>query len=332
MIISFLFVKNRSDIQSSGDGSTPTSFASFIQSLSSFAGLGGIFVTTIIFIVWALRSSSILQSMLEWSSNILLIVGAVALIFVILCKGDTKCENVYTAFKIFPSKFIQLAEFIKDEFRITSKVVWVVLAMEVFLISLRFILPYLAKFIMSHDGVELLKEPIYLENETKVSTFKQLFGDISDNAKFKYRYALSTWFTINPQPPNTRTAYGKYTNILNYGNKPRVQFNSAKNTLRVQAETGDGDIVDVISITDAVPLQKWNHIVINYDGGYMDVFLNGILVASKPNIAPYMQYDDVVVGETNGLEGGVRNVVYYDRILARGEVSLEYNLLGGARR
>jgi hypothetical protein len=102
--------------------------------------------------------------------------------------------------------------------------------------------------------------------------------------------------------------------------------------LRVQAETGDGDIVDVISLTDAVPLQKWNHIVINYDGGYMDVFLNGILVASKPNIAPYMQYDDVVVGENEGLEGGVRNVVYYDRILARGEVSLEYNLLGGTRR
>ena len=48
-------------------------------------------------------------------------------------------------------------------------------------------------------------------------------------------------------------------------------------------------------------------IVINYDGGYMDVFLNGVLVASKPNIAPYIQYDDVVVGENKGLEGGIRS-------------------------
>ena len=122
--------------------------------------------------------------------------------------------------------------------------------------------------------------------------------------------------------------------IQNYGNKPRVQFNSAKNTLRVQAEAGEGNksIVDIVTIEDGVPLQKWNHIVINYDGGYMDVFLNGNLVGSKPNIAPYMQFDNVVVGENNGIEGGVRNVVYYDRTLTRAEVSLEYKLLGGARR
>ena len=247
-----------------------------------------------------------------------------------------RCDDnvVYKAVDFLPNKFIQFAEYIKREFKLTSKIVWVVLAIELGFISLRFLLPYLAKFILSHDGEELLTEPIYLENETNVSTFEQLYGEVSDDTKYKYRYSLSTWFTINPQPPNTRTAYQKYTNILNYGNKPRVQFNSAKNTLRVQAEAGEGNesIVDIVTIKDGVPLQKWNHIVINYDGGYMDVFLNGNLVGSKPNIAPYMQFDNVVVGENNGIEGGVRNVVYYDRILTRGEISLEYKLLGGARR
>ena len=232
-----------------------------------------------------------------------------------------------------PNSFIRFAEYIKREFKLTSKIVWVVLAIEMGVISLRFLIPYMAKFVMSHDGEELLAEPIYLENETNVSTFEQLYGDVSSDTKYKYRYALSTWFTINPQPPNTRAAYTKYANILNYGNKPRVQYNSAKNTLRVQAESGkEGNIVDIFSVTDAVPLQKWNHIVINYDGGNMDVFLNGELVGSKPNVAPYMQYDNVVVGENNGIEGGVRNVVYYDRILSRAEVSMEYKLLGGARR
>ena len=247
-----------------------------------------------------------------------------------------RCNDnvVYKAVDFLPNKFIQFAEYIKREFKLTSKIVWVVLAIELGFISLRFLLPYLAKFILSHDGEELLTEPIYLENETNVSTFEQLYGEVSDDTKYNYNYALSTWFTINPQPPNTRAAYQKYTNILNYGNKPRVQFNSAKNTLRVQAEAGEGNksIVDIVTIEDGLPLQKWNHIVINYDGGYMDVFLNGNLVGSKPNIAPYMQFDNVVVGENNGIEGGVRNVVYYDRTLTRGEVSLEYKLLGGARR
>ena len=59
----------------------------------------------------------------------------------------------------------------------------------------------------------------------------------------------------------------------------------------------------------------------------MDVFLNGVLVASKPNVAPYMQYDEVISGENQGIEGGICNVAYYNRILTQGEISLEYKLL-----
>lgn len=333
MVICYVFVESRESSRMN-PGSVPPSFTAFIKSFLMFAGSIGLVVGLIIFTVWAIRHSSIFQSMLVWSTNILLIIGAVALLLKIF-KGNTgKCDDskVYSLFDLLPSMFIRFAEFIKREYKLTSKIVWIVLALEVAVISLRFLIPYLAKFMMSHDGEELLTDPIYLENETKVSTFEQLYGDVSEVTKYKYRYSLSAWFTMNPQPPNTRAAYTKYTNILNYGNKPRVQFNAAENTLRVQSETSSGDIVDVYSVKDAVPYQKWNHIVINYDGGYMDVFLNGVLVASKPNIAPYMQYDDVVVGENKGLEGGVRSVVYYDRILTAGEVSMEYKLLGGARR
>ena len=62
----------------------------------------------------------------------------------------------------------------------------------------------------------------------------------------------------------------------------------------------------------------------------MDVFLNGVLVGSKPNIAPYMDYEDVIVGQDKGLEGGICNVVYYDRILASSEIAIEYKLLQGS--
>ena len=167
-----------------------------------------------------------------------------------------------------------------------------------------------------------------MEKQTTVSNFELLHG--TQDTRFKYRYALSAWFTINPQPPNTRAAYSNYTDILNYGNKPRVQFNSSKNTLRVQVETDDGKIEDIYSAKGEVPFQRWNHIVVNYDGGHMDVFLNGVLVGSKPNIAPYMDYEDVIVGQDKGLEGGICNVVYYDRILASSEIAIEYKLLQGS--
>ena len=59
----------------------------------------------------------------------------------------------------------------------------------------------------------------------------------------------------------------------------------------------------------------------------MDVFLNGELVGSKPNIAPYMTYENVTSGQDNGIHGGICNVVYYDHILSNSNIQLMYKLL-----
>ena len=100
---------------------------------------------------------------------------------------------------------------------------------------------------------------------------------------------------MNPQPPNTSSAYTKFTSLLNYGDKPRIEFNGLKNELRVMAQTGKKHLVEIYKTTDIV-YQRWNNFVINYDGGNMDLFLNGELVASRPNIAPYMTYENITAG------------------------------------
>ena len=58
----------------------------------------------------------------------------------------------------------------------------------------------------------------------------------------------------------------------------------------------------------------------------MDVFLNGSLVASKSNIVPLMSYDIITMGENEGLEGGIKNVTFFNRILTKGEIKYEYNI------
>ena len=58
-------------------------------------------------------------------------------------------------------------------------------------------------------------------------------------------------------------------------------------------------------------LQKWNKFLINYDGGTLDIFLNDKLISSSGSIAPYMTLDVVSVGENNGINGGIRDVVYF---------------------
>ena len=56
-------------------------------------------------------------------------------------------------------------------------------------------------------------------------------------------------------------------------------------------------------------------------------FINGLLVSSTPEIAPYMTYENVIVGEQNGIQGGICNVVYYKHILSAGKINMAYKLL-----
>ena len=75
------------------------------------------------------------------------------------------------------------------------------------------------------------------------------------------------------------------------------------------------------------PLQKWNNIVVNYDGGTLDIFMNSKLVASFANTIPYMSIDEITVGNKHGAPGGVCNVVYFPIAISYERIKTNYQLL-----
>lgn len=169
----------------------------------------------------------------------------------------------------------------------------------------------------------LLKEPIYLNKKKVIGNYEDIGSGVG---AFNYNYSISAWTFIHEQPPSLRKSSSKFTNILDYANKPKIQFNSSTNTLRIIMSNGlDKD--NVVYETTDFKLQRWNNIIINYDGGTLDIFINGTLVSSTGNIVPIMSYDEIAVGSNNGLSGGVCNVVYFPKPLSISKIASLYKNL-----
>jgi hypothetical protein len=76
-----------------------------------------------------------------------------------------------------------------------------------------------------------------------------------------------------------------------------------------------------------VLLQKWNNIIINYNSGVLDIFLNGELVKSSIGVVPYYTLDNLTIGQENGIKGGICNVVYFNRALTSSNIYYLYNMV-----
>ena len=339
-ILLFFFLSIKAGHAANEAINVPSELNVFIQAVAIIA-----FLAFIIFIIFSFAHlikhyfSLFTGKVFHYLFFTLFLICAMSITYVIFSKQFARLFStpffalLFEVMMFLPCLLVRFIEYIKFQCKITTKPIWLLLGLEILIISLWILIPKTIQLISKHsEGVQLLTEPIYLRDPVTLGSFENLHlssssSEDSSKPDFKYHYSLSAWFYINPQPPATSSAYTKYTNILNYGGKPTLQYNGQLNSLRVMAETKDGETMVEIFETKDIIYQKWNNIVINYDGGSMDIFLNGELVGAKPNIVPYMTYENVEVGATNGIQGGICNITYYDSIIPKSKIVTTYRLL-----
>jgi hypothetical protein len=216
----------------------------------------------------------------------------------------------------------------------------------VILYIIYFTYPMIYTKISSQDGKLLLKEPIYLDNEKLLATheFLSIKDNINPNKEnsnkeiHPYNYALSFWIYIDSN--NSINSKNKYYSILNYGYNPNIKYRGSDNSFIVTLSNKNKDdqyyLYDdkyeldnennvIIYKTNKLFLQKWNNIIINYNGSILDIFVNGILEKSFKEIIPYMKNDNITIGSKNGIHSGICNIVYFDSSLTLEKISYIYN-------
>lgn len=309
---------------------------SFIGKIfTSIISLG--LIITLVYVLFNLSNYfSDFSKFLMMGINILIVVGIITIslkYFGLLGEGEPGEQSpswsklLIKLVTYFPCLVMNLIEYIKYQYQITTKPIVILFVVEILLIGLYFVLPWIMEKIMYHNTSQLIERPINLNIQQNLGTFQDInyiTPDGSNSNEFSYHYAISTWFFINSNPPETNSHYDEYTSILNVGDKPDIQFNVLKNKLRIKMKT-QGKNEKILYETTNFPMQKWNNIIINYDGSTFDIFINNELVSSTPGVIPYKSNTVITSGTEGGLYGGICNVKYFRNNISRGKINWLYN-------
>ena len=193
-----------------------------------------------------------------------------------------------------PCLLIIFIDKLKDDIKITHPTIFILLLLEILLVTLVFFIPALYKFVLQLNGNNLLKGegPFYLNDYKIIGTYQQLFGQYDNNktnnitqynfnipftdkrynletifnggpykAKLgDYSYSITFYLYLNPQPPNTSYAYNKETTLFNYSDKPRILYNGKTNQLIIKSKksSNEGDQNDTIFISNSDEYNNFN--------------------------------------------------------------------------
>jgi hypothetical protein len=228
-----------------------------------------------------------------------------------------------------PCLISDFVEYMYGDFANTPKIVFILFVFEIILILLYLYLPVLMKKLEENKGNIIINKPIRINYKNDVSNYIDMqtadkSTDLSTTTRttitIRDKFAISMWVYIVPMPPN-HVPYNTEANILNFNRHPQITYNGTDKRFSIYYSNNETAVFDA-------PLEKWNHILVNYTRDTVDLFLNSVLVKTHMRVIndESLNVGDILTtGQENGLQGGIARVVYYDQALLFYEVGKAYN-------
>lgn len=138
-----------------------------------------IFMLAIKGFVWLLINTKLLN-VFNHLMGIVTLIGIGGIIYLVMKKTINKAKNATgkSFLKLFlkivlylPCLLADFAEYIKYEFSLTTKPVWILCGIEAGFVALWLVVPYLFDKIMSTGSTKLLREPVNLNEEITIGNF-----------------------------------------------------------------------------------------------------------------------------------------------------------------
>ena len=228
-----------------------------------------------------------------------------------------------------PCFIIDCSNVLREQLQLAKKeyTVVIILLIEIVLIASKFLIPKIFNKVITSDGVVLTDKvyPLEIKNHVPIPpSMKSLTKSVN--------YGVSSWIYIHPVPNNTNEAYVQNTSLINCGNVPDMQFNAEKGAIIFSVDVIDENgskrtviVPDKKTQRDVkIVYSRWNNIFVNFIDGGMDIFVNGDLVISEPNIIPYQNPNGVNIGSSPGIYGEMCNLVYYKTPVLAQNIKLMY--------
>ena len=228
-----------------------------------------------------------------------------------------------------PCFLIDCSNVLREQLQIAKKeyTVVIILLIEIALIASKFLIPKIFNKVITSDGIVLTDKvyPLEIKNHVPIPrSLKILTKSVN--------YGVSSWIYIHPVPNNTNEAYVQNTSLINCGNVPDMQFNAEKGAIIFSVDVTDANgskrtviVPDKKTQRDVkIVYSRWNNIFVNFIDGGMDIFVNGDLVISEPNIIPYQNPNGVNIGSSPGIYGEMCNLVYYKTPVLAQNIKLMY--------
>jgi hypothetical protein len=347
ILLLFLFFKKREELFNISNGinilnkdnEIPSAY-SFILKIFGFFLILILITGTIYLMVYLFQNIPIAFKVVSYILNIIITLGIIALIYKIIViyilkyKKNTDKAGFFSKLLIFfidlifyiPCLITDFIEFLKVEYKITTKTEIILFFSVLFLFILKIFLPKITFNLITHKGLNLTNtdDLYYLDEENNFNEIDQINNKNDENKynKIDYNFGLSSWFYLEAQPPYTNNSYINNTNIISYGNGIKLECNPKNNEMIISAKF-ENEYKKLY--TTKIPYQKWSNVIFNYNGGILDIFIDNKLVSSTKNVVPYMIDNNIMTGKHNGIQGFIKNIIYFKNRLTKNEINLLYN-------